>query len=636
MTDYRDLKPKSGQPAHKKGPNDDRQRRDWWRLEGRECAQSIVGTIEKLQKAQSQRMRQQVISQRLYGNKQVPANGSYARAQVSSSSAMTKRDRYSYNICQDNIDTLTSRVGETKPRPYFLTSGGSYKQQRKAKKLNQWVEGVFYEEKVYDVGLEAFRDGLIGGDGFLHVYGRNGRVRVERGRATELWVDETEGQYGKPRNLHWLKMVDRDELAGYFPEHREAIMRVSKDVRGTLAESVSDMVLVAESWHLGIENEKGEFVGGKHVITLVSDGTLLGDIEEWPFNWFPFARIPWSKSPDGYWSQGLCEQLQADQIELNYELQMIQKSMRLAGSFKVLVQAGSKIVKEHLNNEVGAVITHVGAPPQYVTVQPLDPVWFTNCDKIIERAHNKSGVSQMSAHGTKPAGLNSGVAIREMEDVESDRHRTTVRANDNLYLEVAGMAIAIGGELAEAGELKPVRSPSKTSFTAIDWKKDIKGVKTDEFVMQCFPVSRLPRDPAGRLQTIQEYIQAGMITPRQGRRALDFADLDSIESLASAQEDLITRNLDAIIDDGEYFPPEPSDDLQLSKEMVLEYLQRYRLLDLEDDKLDLLRTYNAQIEELLAAAAPPLMPGVAPGQPQANPMAPPTSELIPNLPQATA
>jgi len=640
VSDYRDLKPKSGQKPHRDDRTDIERgvRRDWWRLEGRECARSIGSTIEKLQKAQTVRMRQQVISQRLYGSLSLPTSGAYARVQQA---ATAQRDRVTYNVCQEVVDTLTARVGETKPRPYFLTSGGSYKQQRKAKKLNQWVEGVFYEERVYDKGLDAFRDALVGGDGFLHVFGQNGRVRVERALATELWIDEVEGQYGAPRNMHWLKLVDRDELAGHFPEQKDAIMRVSKDTRGVLTESVADMVQVAESWHLGNENEKGELKGGKHVISLVSDETLLTVIEDWPFPWFPFARMTWCRRPMGYWSQGLCEQLQGDQIELNYELQLIQKSMRLAGSFKILRQAGSKTVKEHLNNDVGTIIDYVGTPPQYITVQPIDPIWFQNTREIIERARNKSGVSQMSAHGTKPAGLNSGVAIREMEDVESDRHRTTQRANDNLYLEVANMAVALAGELADAGALRPVRSPSKTSFTAIDWKKDIKAVKTDEFVLQCFPVSRLPRDPAGRLQTIQEYIQAGMITPRQGRKALDFADLDSIESLASAQEDLVMRNLDAIVDDGEYQPPEPTDDLQLSKEMILEYIQRYRLLGLEDEKLDLLRDYNAQLEDmLLTAAAPPQLPAVAPaesgGQPQANPMPSPTSELIPNIPQAAA
>jgi hypothetical protein len=637
--DYRDLVPASGQRPHKdtRGPAERNGRRDWWRLEGRECAQAVAATVELLQKAQTARMRQQVIAQRLYGNLSMPSSGAYARVQLAASA---QRDRVTYNACQEIVDTLTARVGETKPRPYFLTSGGSYKQQRKAKKLNQWVEGVFYEEKVYDQGIDAFRDGLVGGDGLLHVFGRSGRIRVERAWATELWIDEVEGQYGKPRNMHWLKLVDREELASHFPEHRDAIMRVSRDARGTLTDSISDMVLVAESWHLGTEDEKGEMEGGKHCITLVTDGTLLAEVDDWPFPWFPFARTTWCRRPTGYWSQGLCEQLQGDQIELNYELQLIQKSMRLAGSFKILRQAGSKTVKEHLNNDVGTIIDYVGQPPQYITVQPIDPMWFQNTASIIERMRNRAGVSQMAAHGTKPMGLNSGVAIREMEDVESDRHRTTQRANDNMYLEVAMMAIGIAGEMAEQGKLRPVRAPSKTSFTAIDWAKDVKAVKSDEFVMQCFPVSRLPRDPAGRLQTIQEYIQAGFLTPRQGKRALDFPDLDTIESLSSAQEDLVTRNLDAIIDDGEYFTPEPTDDLQLSKEMVLEYIQRYRLLGLEDEKLDMLRTYNEQVDALMEAAMPPAPMGApgpaAPGQPQANPLPPPTSELIPNLPQAAA
>jgi hypothetical protein len=172
--------------------------------------------------------------------------------------------------------------------------------------------------------------------------------------------------------------------------------------------------------------------------------------------------------------------------------------------------------------------------------------------------------------------------------------------------------------------------------------KDIGNIDDDEFVMQCFPVSRLPRDPAGRLQTIQEYIQAGMISQRQGRRALDFADIDSIESLANAQEDMISKVLDAIVDDGEYQPPEPTDDLALAKEMVVEYIQRYRALDLEPDKLNLLRNFNSQVDTLQKRAMAPA-PGLPPGMPtapqdgsapQAAPMAPPKSDLIPNAPGA--
>lgn len=635
-TDYRTLKPKSGQrpwPREDKLPGGDL-RRDWWRMKGDECAQSIGATVTTLQKAQTERLRRLVAATRLYGTVDVPSRSTAAYARVQQS-LTASRDKVTYNAVQEVVDTLVSRVGETKPRPYFLTSGGSYRQQRKAKKLNQWVEGVFYEEKCYDKGLDAFRDAAIGGDGYLHVYGAGGRVRIERVHASELWVDEVEAQYGYPRRMYRVKVVDRDSLIEAMPSHREAIEQAARVVDGVVqaSQSVSDMVTVVEAWSLGTEDASGELHGGKHALALVSmsgGGHLLGEPDDWKHPVFPFARIQWCKRQMGYWSQGLAEQLQGDQLELNYELSLIQKSMRLAGSFKILRQAGSKVVKEHLSNEVGAIIDYVGAPPQYVTTQPIDPVYFANVDRIIERMRSRAGVNAMWTHGTKPQGLNSGVAIREMEDVESDRHRTTQRANDNLYLETAALVIAIGQEMASAGDLRAVRVPGKTSFASIDWARDIKRVKSDEFVMQCFPVSRLPRDPAGRLQTIQEYIQAGMITPRQGKRALDFPDIDGMESLDSAQEDLVTRNLDAIIDDGEYHPPEPTDDLQLSAEMVLEYIQRYRLLGLEDEKLALLHNYNDQVQTLLALAAPPVPPPGAPGAPLANPEPTPTTDLVPN------
>ena len=150
----------------------------------------------------------------------------------------------------------------------------------------------------------------------------------------------------------------------------------------------------------------------------------------------------------------------------------------------------------------------------------------------------------------------------------------------------------------------------------------------------------------------RSYIQAGFMSPRQGRRALDFPDLDAIESLANAQEDVITKTLDNMVERGEYEPPEPTDDLGMAKEMVVEYIQRYRCADLEQDRLELLRRYSMQVDEMMmqaaaAATAPPVPAGVpggavpgdagvAPGQgplgAQALPMAPPRSDLLPNAP----
>jgi hypothetical protein len=91
-----------------------------------------------------------------------------------------------------------------------------------------------------------------------------------------------------------------------------------------------------------------------------------------------------------------------------------------------------------------------------------------------------------------------------------------------------------------------------------------------------------------------------------------------------------------IVDDGEFQPPEPTDDLGLSKETVLHYIQLYRRLDLEPEKLDLLRRYNSQVDTLLMKAMPPptpMAPGAPSAAPQAVPQAPPVSGLLPNAPK---
>lgn len=604
-------------------------------MEGDPAAESIFAALAFLQKHQQARMRQSLTSARLYGNIPLYGSAGVAYARLIQSQSATK-DRMTFNAIQSVVDTVVARIGETKPKPYFLTSGGNYKAQRKAKKLNQFVEGCFYETRTYDLGLEAFRDAAIWGDGFIHVFGRNGKIVHERVMESELWIDEEEGKYGFPRTLYRYKSIDRDELAGYMPDKKKQILNASADVKGIRSNSVADLLQVIECWHLGSVTPDGEYVGGKHCIA-IKEHMLVE--ESWDYNLFPFAKIPWAKRPIGYFSQGVCERRQGEQIELNNELWLIQRSMKLAGTVKVFLRNGSKVVKEHINNEIGAIISHTGEPPVFFCPEPIHQVYFENVNRIIERIYRGEGVSELTASSKKPEGLDSGAAIREYEDIESDRFRSISRQNDNLYLDICKLDVLVAQELAEGKHGPKVRVPSKRAFEEIDWKRDIGNLKDSEYVLQCFPISRLPRDPAGRLQTIQEYIQAGFMTPRQGRRALDFPDLDTIESLANAQEDLVTKILDDIIDSGEYRPPEPTDDLSLDKELVVEYIQRYRLLELEDDKMAMLRAWSSQVDAFqsqaeAAMAPPPGMP--AGGTPQAVPTPPPVSQLLPNAPQKAA
>lgn len=633
--DYRDgdLKDPEGKsaPVKRRGAASDQVDKRWWEKKGKEAADSVSTRVSFLQQRQEARLRNMVKNARLYGNVGSLGMGSSAFGSLLQSPPATKKYA-TYNATQSGVDTLVSHIGETKPRPYYLTSGGNYRQQRQAKKLTQFNDGVFYETKAYRKGSLAFRDAAVWGDGFEHVFVRGRKVHFERVIGAELWVDEVEAQYGEPRNLDRVKVVDRDELAGYFPEkqHRDAIFGADRAKSpGAVSDNISDMVTVVESWHLGSLGPDGELEGGKRCMTLLgSNGHMLVEPEEWEYDFFPFARLPWCPPLIGFWSQGGVEQVSGEQMWLNELFWTVQKAMRLAGTIKVAMEHGSKLVDEHINNEIGAVLKHApGKPPVFFTAAPVDPSFFMEMREGVERIYKKLGVSELSASNMKPAGLDSKPALREYKDTQNERHKTTAEAYDDFYLQLAHQARC----LARGIKGYKVRVPGASGFRVIDYD-DLKEAKDESIVLQMFPISSLPRDPAGRTQTIQEWVQAGWLTPRQGRKLMDFPDLQSANTLADAQEELVLETLDRIVDDGEYSPPEPTDDLALNKETVLHYIQLYRRLDLEPEKLDLLRQWNQQVDMLMKralaplAAAPPAVPGAVP---QGAPPPAPQAELLP-------
>lgn len=588
----------------------------WWLLDGQEAADSISSTLTRMRDNQTLRQTQWVISARLYGNLAPTSLAGVSFSKLATTQPAL-RDRVSYNLVQSIVDTVTAKIGKSRPRPYFLTSGGDYRQQRKAKGLNAFVDGLFYENNTHKLGATIFRDAAVWGDGFIHVFAKDGRVRHERVLPSELFVDDLEATYGSPRQLHRIKVVDRRVLAEAFPDHAGAILATNPArLEDTSRGNVADVLLVRESWHLpsgpGAED-------GRHVISI--DGQLLTELEPWPHDFFPFARMQWSPRLFGYWGQGLAEQLMNIQLEVNKLLWVIQRSFHLAGSFKVLLENGSKIVKEHLNNDIGSIINYTGTPPAYVVPPTVPQEIFGHLNLLISKAYEQAGISQLSAGSMKPAGLNSGRALREMVDIESDRFSTVGRAYEQLFLDVARLSIETVKVLAEAGDYE-VATPSRSGLARVRWSE--VELDADDYVMQCFPVSSLPHDPAGRLQTVQEYAQAGFLSPRQARRLLDFPDLDQVESLANAAEQYLVEVLDRMVDDSvpveaAFTPPEAYDDLGMARELALEYYARGKTTGLGEDRLELLRRFLMQIDAL--ETPPPTEAPAAPGAPGAGGLA---------------
>lgn len=607
----------------------------WWDMKGEELAGTVSGIIKFLDLHQS-RVGRDVELLRLYGNASIIGMNGLSTNQFASLK-QSDRSRVTYNAIASAVDTVAAKISKSRPKPMFLTSGGDYKMQNRAKKLDKWVAGVFYENKAYEEGQKIFRDGAVWGDGFTYVYSAYGRIRHERVMAMELKVDEIEGMSGTPRQMHRVKDVDREVLAACFPDARKMIMlapRNAYNYRGE-TENISDTVTLRESWHLPSSPDATD---GKRALTL-GNGTIL--VDDWTRDHFPFARFCWNPRLIGYWGQGGVELCEAQQTQLNKIMWLMQRSFHLAGTFKILLEMGSKTVPAHFNNDVGAIIKYTGTKPEYV-VPPIMPQEAYNYALSLKQGiYEQFGVSQLSASSQKPAGLDSGKALRAYQDIESERYMTIGQAWERYFLQLAELDVEEMREMETDKKIKSykVKSPDKRYTDEIDWK-DIK-LDEDDYVMKLYPISSLPDDPEGQLQTISEYIKAGMLKVRTGKRLLNFPDLDSQEELDDAKENYLHKILCQIVEDGEYTPPEPYDDLDLALELGLDYYAMGKTSGLEEEKLDLLRIFIEDVKLKQAAATAGAQqlsagPGGGIGPVQAMPEAPPTSPLIPNIPSLSA
>lgn len=603
----------------------------WWKADEQSMAQEIAATVKFIQQHQQGRLEQLVASSRLYGTSAAVSllGTAFTRAQSNASSPGSQR--ISFNLCQSLVDTLQAKIAKNKVTPTFVTNGGVWGMQKKSRDISKFIEGCFYQNDSHRKKAKVFRDAAIWGTGVLHVYRDRDSICTEKVYPHELFVDTIEALSTNPRQLHRVKILDRDILAAMFTkddeeEQREAIASAMpasyNDIGGSA--TAADLVKVVESWHLPSDPDAEE-TDGLHTICI--DDTVLFK-EEYKKDYYPFVFMNYADNPFGFWGKGVCERQASKQREVNSLMMLDQRSRWMMSSFKILVENGSKVVSQHLNNDVGAIIHYTGTPPQYVTPPAIDPSNGEKVNDLIAKAFQEEGVSQLSASSMKPMGLDSGKALRTYNDIEADRQLFIQQEMETYSLEEARQMIEVAKEIYADRKTFKVVFPSGRFMETVDWK-DIK-LKEDEYVLKAFPVSSLSEDVSGRLQEVQEMAQAGMISPRTARKLMRTPDLEMADNLANAAEDLLCKIIEEMLDTEEFTPPEPYFDLALGKQLSLEYYNYAKFQNAPDNVLELLRTFMTQIDDLTGVAAQqPPMAGSVP--PPANPTATPTSPLIPNV-----
>lgn len=588
---------------------------NWWKSEQGTFHENVAAYLAYLEQNQSYTSHDNLRYMRLYGNYEMQGLDSYAYSRTETS--YNTSHRVTLNVVQSIIDTVISKMSKNKPKPTFLTDGGNWTLQQKAKKLSKFCEGVFSSTKYYKHAINAMKDACIFGTGAVKIYKEDGNIKAERVFIEELKIDDREAYYSNPRQMHQTKYIHKSVLLELFPEHAHFIDQANNSAENMVNNTnprLENMIRVVESWHLPsgkTVDKKGNPIKHDGIKTITIINKTLHS-EPYTKSYFPFVFFKWNEKPIGFWGLGLSEQLQGIQLEINKLLRTIQVSMHLVSIPKLLVEASSKVVTAHLNNKIGGIIKYAGTPPKYEPLGGVPPELFTHLDRLYERAYEISGVSMLSAQSDKPSGLDSGKALREFNDIESERFLEVGQRYEQSFIDAARIMLDMAKECYEDNDQEfKVQVKGKKFIETIDWSE--VDIADDKFLMDIFPTSSLSNTPSGRLQDVQELLQAGFISKEDGLKLLDFPDLESVMSLENAETEDIERTIEQMMSKGKYETPEPYQNLELGIRKCQQAYLKYRSDGAPDTRLELLRRWMEDAQQLLIKAsngvnaAPPMI-----------------------------
>lgn len=599
----------------------------WYKKKNKgDLASAVFSYTRWLDQNQGYRQADNIKYMRLYGNSDFM--GINASAYMRGEPSTSVQNRVTLNVVASMVDTVVSKITKNKPKPYFLTDGGNFTQQRRAEKLNQFCEGQFYACDFYNIMARGYQDACIWGTGAVKIFRNGDKIEAERVFIDEILVDDTEAYYGEPRQLHQRKWIHKDVLKAKFPWAAGAIDAAASptdELWQPRTTNQQDMLLVIESWKLPSSKDSTD---GLHSIC-ISNETLLK--EPYKRQYFPFVFPKWNVKPLGFFGQGIPEQLSGIQLEINKILRTIQVAMHLVSIPKIFLEANSKVVTAHLDNKIGGIIKYVGKRPEEGQLGHIAPELFSHLDRLYQRAYEIVGVSQLSAQSEKPSGLNSGKAIRTYNDVQSERFQNTEYRYQQDFLEASRQMIDLAKEISEETGNYSVKTVGSGFLSTINWK-DVE-LDEDQYIMQNFPVNALSDTPSARLQEVQELLQAGFLSKEDGMRLLDFPDIKGVYNMSNAGVEDINRQIELMVDKGEYQTPEPFQNLQYGIQKMQQAYLLYRAQNAPEETLELFRRWMSDAKDLLAKAQAEMqaqqVTAADAAQALAQPAAPPASDLMP-------
>lgn len=433
------------------------------------------------------------------------------------------------NIIKSCIDTLVSKIASQKVRPYFNTVNGTFKEMRIVKQAQQFFDQLYDDQNVNKTVTKAFKDACIFDTGIIYI--DKDTHSIQRVLPWQVAIDNREASYNGLTRLVWKKEN--------FPITNIPFTdsKLKKQVINT-----QQQVTFYEYWNL---NE------GKKVY-YIPEMDFYKE-EKYEENIIPFIFINYDDPIKGNSSVSVVDLLFGIQDEIDSLIVKIKDASQLSSPLKYLVPESSSVKVNKLTNRVGEVITYSAlpnqtTPPVVAVTEPfMDPQWISLLDKLKQDAYELCGISQLSATSQKPQGLNSGVALSTMEDIESDRFEVQLNTIIRTYVDIAKMCIA----LFNRDENILPDNRLRKGFT---WG-DIVDAQ-NQLIIQFSAAENLSKDPQTRAQQVMMLVQLGVIPQNRIASLMEIPDTAQGYSIANNSIEAVMNVIDECIEDDNFEVPD--------------------------------------------------------------------------------
>lgn len=547
------------------------------------------------------------LNSKLYSNRE---SMTFAQENHSLSSNLRPLSNNLENVIQSVVSTLVSKIGANKAKASIISRGGDFSVFLKSRQLDRFLWAEFVHHGVHKKLARCFKDACIYGTGFLKIDMDGGEIYCERVHPSEMVVDQRECVSNEePTQYHQRKLVSKLWLKKTYAskgkknyKHIARLIDELEDVDGQYTNYMSagtKQVLIIESWKMATRPGADD---GRHTIC-IENYTLVDEPyrRERP----PFVIQKWEEPESGFYGRSLVGDLIGYQIRLNDLNEVIKYGQDIMCVPRLLIEQGSGVQIQQLDNNAGKAIKFRGTKPEAITWDAFGPEIYNERDRIKTSAFEFAGISQLSAQGALPkqARLDSSEALREYNAIEDTRFNDKTQAYEEASKQTASHLIELN-----VAKYKTLRKSTKRTFRMgnlveqIDWK-DIN-MKRDMYVLEIGASSVVNMTPAARKDILNSWLAGGIITPDQYKAWSGHEDLERLSDTMSAGKDYIMYQMDRMLKN-KPVTPDPNMNIAEGLGTVLNTYQHLCTLDTPEPVLTKFRNWLLAAKEILSPTPEP-------------------------------